>query len=284
MASKVSLLPKDTGSLSRGVPPARTGTLFVMGSNGGMSVAPDADFAVLFGRNEPDVHVCVGVGDTCVSRRQGVISHTYARWVLTNTGKLPIRFPGSRLVLSGDHVELAAGYTPLFIVSPRQEHLLEVRIAASAQPPGPGADAGQAAREAYEEDTHDRDARELSAEERLVLVCLGRRYLRNDPQPQPLTWAQVAFELGELRPAERWGPSRAAHIVSKVRTRLSREEGVPGLVEEEVPQPVGNALNHNLITDLLVTTTLTKADLALLDDDTDCPAQAQAQPAPEGSR
>jgi hypothetical protein len=37
-------------------------------------------------------------------------------------------------------------------------------------------------------------------------------------------------------------------------------------MEDEVPQPVGNALNHNLITELLVTTTIVKSDLALLDD------------------
>ncbi|MFJ4412291.1 hypothetical protein [Streptomyces sp. NPDC088910] len=33
-----------------------------------------------------------------------------------------------------------------------------------------------------------------------------------------------------------------------------------------MPPPVGNALNHNLITDLLLTTTITKADLDLLGD------------------
>lgn len=174
--SKVGLLPGDIGSLSRTVPAARPGTLFVLGSNGGMSVAPDADFPLLFGRNEPDVHVCVGAGDLCVSRRQGLITREYARWVLRNTGRLPIRFPGSRLVLSGDQVELSAGYTPLFIVSPRQEHLLEVRITTSA----PSADAGHD-QETYDRETYDRDQRKLGPEEKLVLVCLTQRYLRNAP-------------------------------------------------------------------------------------------------------
>ncbi|GHH70811.1 hypothetical protein GCM10018793_05420 [Streptomyces sulfonofaciens] len=258
MASKVSFLPKGMGSLSRGLPPSRPGTLFVLGSDGGMSVSPDAGFRLLFGRNQPDVHVCVGVGDTCVSRRHGLITHEYSRWVLRNTGKLPIRFPGSRLVLSGDEAELPTGYTPLFIVAPRQEHLLEVRIAAGAPPRAGGGP------ELYGEETLDRDARDLSGEEKLVLVCLAQRYLRNDPQPQPLTWAQVAFELAELRPAEQWSAKRAAHIVARVRKRLSARHGVPGLLEEEVPQPVGNALNHHLITDLLVTTTIARADLHLL--------------------
>ncbi len=52
--------------------------------------------------------------------------------------------------------------------------------------------------------------------------------------------------------------------MAKVRKRLSKEYGVAGLLEEEVPQPVGNALNHNLITDLLITTTIVRSDLRLL--------------------
>lgn len=260
MTSKVCLLPQDIGSLSRTAPTARPGTLFVLGANGGMSVAPDADFPLMFGRNEPDVHVCVGAGDRRVSRQQGLITREASRWVLRNTGKLPIRFPGARLVLGGGQAELPAGYTPLFIISSRQEHLLEVRITASAQATG-----AFGRRESNEAETYDRDARDLSEDEKQVLVCLAQRYLRDEPYPQPLTWAQVAYELGALRPAERWSAKRAAYIVTNVRQRLSREYGVPGLLEEEIPQPVGNALNHNLITHLLVTTTLTKPDLSLLE-------------------
>ncbi|MET9557425.1 hypothetical protein [Streptomyces sp. NPDC006645] len=259
--SKVSLLPADMGSLSRTVPSALPGTLFVLGSNGGMRVTADAEFPVLFGRNEPDVHVCVGAGDSRVSRRQGLIVREPSRWMVRNTGKLPIRLPGSRLVLGGDDAELSAGYTPLFVVSPRQEHLLEVRIAASAPTPGAGN-----AREAHEAATYDQGVRTLSPTEKLVLVCLARRYLSNEPQPQPLAWTQVAFELSRLRPDERWGPKRAAHIVALVRRRLSEKDNVPGLMEREIPPPVGNALNHNLIMDLLVTTTIVRTDLHLLGD------------------
>ncbi|MFF5717184.1 hypothetical protein [Streptomyces buecherae] len=258
MTSKVSVLPQDIGSLSRTAPAARPGTLFVLGTNGGMSVAPDADFPLMFGRDMPDVHVCVGAADRRVSRRQGLITREASRWVLRNTGKLPIRFPGSRLVLGGDTAELSPGYTPLFIVSTRQEHLLEVRVTASA-PRGGASPASCGA------DTYDGDAHELSPDERLVLTCLGQRYLRADPHPQPLTWSQVAFEVGALRPDERWTAKRAAHIVTLVRQRLSREYAVAGLLEEEIPPPVGNALNHNLINNLLVTTTLTRADLHELD-------------------
>jgi len=253
--SKVNLLPEDYGSLSRGIPPALPGTLFVMGVNGGVSVAPDAGFPVVFGRNEPDVHVCVAPDDTHVSRKHGFITREYAHWVLNNTGRLPIRLPGARLLLGGDRTELASGFTPLFIVAPKREHLLEVRIATPAY--GPGDDG---LREAA---THDADVWELSGTEKLVLVCLAQRYLRNDPLPQPLPWAQVAAELADLRPTETWNWRRAARVVAGVRNRLSPT--VPGLREDEVSQPVGNALNHNLITELLVTTTITKADLTLLE-------------------
>lgn len=255
-SSKVNLLPKEVGSLTRGLPMATPGTLFVLGANGGMSVSPDVDFPLVFGRNEPDVHVCVGVNDPHVSRRHGFITRERSRWVLNNVGKLPIRFPGSRLVLSGDQAELPVAYTPLFIVAPRQEHLLEIRIAVPTPPP--------MSEGIHEVDTENRGVWPLSPAEKLVLVCLSQRYLRHDPQPQPLTWAQVADELRALRPAERWTWRRAAYLVTKVRQRLSST--VPGLLEEEVPQPVGNTLNHNLITELLITTTIAKSDLRLLDE------------------
>ncbi|MCK1794473.1 hypothetical protein MTQ01_00190 [Streptomyces sp. XM4193] len=261
--NKVDLLPGDMGSLSRTIPPALPNTLFVLGPSGGMSVAPDVDFTLVFGRSDPDVHVCVGAGDGRVSRRQGLISRRSSRWVLHNTGRLPIRFPRSQLVLGGQHAELMTGYTPLFVVSSRQEHLLEVRITTPGATRPPGSPGGSA-QEDHEAETHDDVRRELKPEERLVLVCLAQRYLRGEPQPQPLAWSQVAHELAELQPDQHWSAKRAAHIVAKVRKRLSTRYAVPGLTEEEVTQPVGNALNHNLITDLLVTTTLGSPDLHTL--------------------
>lgn len=41
---------------------------------------------------------------------------------------------------------------------------------------------------------------------------------------------------------------------------------VPGLLEHEVTPPIGNALNVNLIRNLLITGTLTPDHLRLLDD------------------
>jgi hypothetical protein len=71
--------------------------------------------------------------------------------------------------------------------------------------------------------------------------------------------------LAELQPSEGWTAKRVEHLVSNVRTRLSRD-GVPGLTREEVGEPVGNALNDNLFRVLLLTTTLVPADLDVLDD------------------
>lgn len=252
--SKVNILPKGTGSLARGLPPVQPGTLFVMGVNGGMSVTPDAEFTVIFGRQDPEVHVCVGPDDPHVSRQHGHISFQGERWVLDNTGRVPIRFPGSRLLLSGHQAELPVAYTPLFIVSPEREHLLEVRIASARATP--------AVAEHHDQTTMLGKPWPVSETEHLVLVCLAQRYLRQEPQPQPLTWKHVSAAMQELRPAEQWGEKKLGHIVAKVRTRLSAT--VPGLLESEVPPPVGNALNHNLIVELLRTTTIVPSDLRLI--------------------
>lgn len=49
-----------------------------------------------------------------------------------------------------------------------------------------------------------------------------------------------------------------------VRRRLARRE-VRGLTRDEVGEPVGNALNHNLLLELLLSTTLVPPDLRLVD-------------------
>jgi pSer/pThr/pTyr-binding forkhead associated (FHA) protein len=90
-AGKVSLLPREIGGLSRTDPAALPGTLFVLGSNGGMKVAPDAGFTLLFGRNEPEVHVWVGADDTRVSRRHGLIVRESSRSVIHADAHMDLR-------------------------------------------------------------------------------------------------------------------------------------------------------------------------------------------------
>jgi hypothetical protein len=97
-----------------------------------------------------------------------------------------------------------------------------------------------------------------------VLVALSQRYLLHDLHPQPLTWREVGNLLQDARPEASWSPRRAEHLVADIRTRLSKE-GVAGLTREEVGEPIGNKLNENLITELMLSTTLVPPHLALLD-------------------
>ncbi|MGH3655585.1 MAG: hypothetical protein ACRDUA_02905 [Micromonosporaceae bacterium] len=254
----VRLLEASTRSLSAGVPPSPPGTIYVLASSGGIAAPPRRDFALLFGRGHPDVHVSLGAGDPHVSRCQGRLICDGAEWWIRNEGRLPIRMPRSALLLSGQESPLPKGYSPLFIrSSPRREHLLEVRIVGA----GSSTDLGSGAEDA----TVAPRTWELSAQERLVLTALGQRYLRQERYPQPQAWKAVADELNDLAGATEWNGHRAANIVLAVRERLSAA-GVRGLTRDEVGEPVGNTLNHNLIHELLESTTLTPRDLDQLSD------------------
>jgi hypothetical protein len=109
---------------------------------------------------------------------------------------------------------------------------------------------------------------ELSAPERLVLTALARRYLEgHDNYPLPLAWEETAAVANSSPYATRtWNKRTVADTVENVRQRLHRR-GVPGLLCEEVGQPVGSTLSVNLIRELLKTATLGSQDLALLPDD-----------------
>jgi hypothetical protein len=162
------------------------------------------------------------------------------------------------MVFSGHEEELPFGYTPLFVVGPRREHLLQVRVSGTS--PSSRLDPA-----IYETKTIQPMKVEIDDKQRLVLACLGQRYLRHEPQPQPVAWSQVEWELRDLRPTEKWTKRKAAWIVKRLREELSAEEGIPGLREHEVPPPVGNTLNHNLITELMASARLVPADLLLLE-------------------
>jgi hypothetical protein len=255
-SSGVVLLPASVGSLARGLPPAPPGTLFALGEHGGISVAPGSRFVVIFGRNDPEVHVCVGGNDRRVSRQQGQLYTDGKRWIVRNLGTAPIRFPGTQLLLRGREEPLPIAYTPLFIrTGPGREHLLEVRIAGIPATPPAGC---------HELSTHCPQTWELSERERLVLVALGQRYLRHEPYPAPVTWSLVAEQLAELQPGCGWTPKRAECIVTAVRARLTNRD-IRGLTRDEVGEPVGNSLNHNLLIELLLSTTLVPTDLRLID-------------------
>jgi hypothetical protein len=251
-----STLPPG-GSLALGVPPATPGTLFALTMVGGIVVGAREGRTVLFGRNRPDVDVCLGEDDQRVSRQHGLLARRGTRWWVSNTGQLPVRLPGSRLLFREEEpLPLDPGYTPVFIRGARgREHLMELYVT--------GAD-GQRPALRHSDPTQPPRAWPLKPEERMALVALGQRYLLHDLHPQPLSWQQAANLLAEVQPTAGWTYKRVEHIVVAVRGRLARD-GVAGLTREEVGEPVGNALNDNLLQELMFSTTLVPPDLALLD-------------------
>ncbi|MBD0738313.1 FHA domain-containing protein [Streptomyces sp. CBMA29] len=250
-------LPETHGSLARGVTAPVPGTVFALALTGGMRLGPGANRQVIFGRNRPAVHVCLGEDDPLVSRHQGTLTHRAGQWWVGNHGRLPLRLAGGRLLFTDEEpLPLATGYTPLFVRGSRhREHLLEIFVT------GPD---GETPVPMPSDVTRPPRTWVLTDEERLALVVLGRRYLLHDLRPQPLTWQDTAAHLSRIQPGVPWGPKRVEHLVSGVRNRLSRS-GVPFLTREEVGEPVGNTLNDHLLRELLLSTTLVPPDLALLD-------------------
>ena len=257
------VLPAGTRSLVDKVPPAPPGTIFVLAADGGYAVPPGTH-PLLFGRDSDQVHVAVGVDDPCVSRKHGAFTCVGREWWVRNTGSLPIELPGS-ILLTGHERRIDAGFTPLMLrSSKRRSHLLEVRVTGGGRL---DAACGVGATTKQPEDKY-----ELTLQQRMVLTALAQRYLVQDRYPQPLTWKQVATCLNHVPASGKAWTARSVEAkVGDVRQRLSREKGVPGLTREEVGEPVGNMLNHNLIMELLRTTTLAVQDLLLLGVEPDNP-------------
>ncbi len=255
-------LPAGHASLARGVPGAAPGVLYALALGGGVAAPPREGHTITFGRRRRDVQVCVGGDDHAVSRHHGLLERHDDLWWVRTVGRLPVRLGGGRLLFQGeDPVPLPEGYTPLFLRgSYGREHLLELYVT------GPR---GRVPVSRHDDATRPPRTWRLDPDERLALVALGRRYLLHEAYPQPLAWRQAAELLGELRPGEGWTAKRVEHMVTSVRARLSRG-GVAGLTRDEVGEPVGNLLNHNLIHELMASTTLVPTDLRLLDNQDDC--------------
>ncbi|WP_285580095.1 hypothetical protein [Actinoallomurus iriomotensis] len=245
-------------SLAFGVSSPKPGDLYALAISGGITVRPHEGRTIVFGRNRPEVHVCIGENDPRVSRNHGLLTCRDRSWWVRTTGRLPVRFPDARLLFAGDEpIPLAEGYTPLFVRGASgREHLLELYVAGpdEQQPTSRHGDPTQPPR-----------TWRLSPTERLILVVLAQRYLFHAPNPQPLAWQQAYEHLNDLQPDAGWTAKKVAHKVTAVRTRLSKS-GVAGLTREEVGEPVGNKLNENLIHELMESTTLVPRDLVLLDD------------------
>jgi hypothetical protein len=255
------VLPPSTPALAVGAPllcrhrPGPPGTLHVLGPDGGIAVRPDdGSRAGLDVGRSPDAAVRLGAGDPSVSRRQGVLVGGDRRWVLRNTGRLPMHVPDAdEPLLTGHEVALAPGFHPVLVRSGRRTHVLEVLITATGDPSAPAP--GSAA-------TAPRPVRTLSERERLVLTALFAPYLRRDDEPRPVTAAAVAEELTELTGAP-WRPRQVGAVTDDVRLRLHRQ-GVPGLLAGDDVPP--DRLRHRLYRALAVDSpTLTPRDLDRLD-------------------
>jgi hypothetical protein len=236
------------------------GTIFVVTEDRSFQKQLGPHCEVLFGRGGDDVHVTVGIDDPYVSRRQGLLLCDGFQWRLRNIGRLPIRLVDETMVLTGHELPLKAGCTPLLVGAPvHRVHLVEVHVSGRART---GAEVGP------ESETRSPDEYELSETERLALVAVGQRYLRQDPSPQPVSWSQAADDLSRVPGARRWTARSVEHVVAAVRQRLATGRApIPNILRGEMPEPVGNTLNHNLITALLRAATLTPHDLALLGED-----------------
>lgn len=259
MSTRAGAQGSQPNSLASGVPASEPGTLHALGIAGGITIGSGKGRVIRFGRNRPEVHICVGENDRRVSRRHGVLTSQGQEWWVHNTGQLPLRFPGSRLLFTEDEpIPLATGYTPLFVRgSGGREHLLELYVAGGDE---------QTDQARPGDSTHPPKKWPLSDSERLAVIVLGQRYLLHEQHPQPLSWGQAAEHLADLQPDAGWRARRVEHLIAAVRARLS-EGGVSGLTREELGEPIGNTLNHNLIQKLMESTTLVPPDLQLLDDD-----------------
>ena len=222
-----------------------------------VTMPPKEGRELLFGRNRPEVHVCVGEDDLAVSREQGTLTYSAGRWWLRNKGHVAIRIGETRRLTAYDEpVPLAEGYTSLVVEgSQGRLHLVETLVmgAATGKKPRPG------------DPTMPVRAWELQPEEKLAVVVLAQAYLRNELNAQPVSWVRAAELMTEIDPGRGWTEKRVEHRVRALRLRLAAC-GVHGLIQPEVGG-AGDVLKHNLIRELITTNTISSKDLALIERD-----------------
>ncbi|GAA5063667.1 hypothetical protein [Nocardia callitridis] len=261
-----ALTATDRGLIG-GVGDATAGSISVLSTAGGVNGYPEEGNTIQFGRNLREVDVGIGQDDLRLSRVHGVLTYRRNCWQLSNTGTVPIRLPADRRLFAGEEpFPLPTGYTPLFIRgSHRREHVLEVYVTS---------DDGRARTPRYEDVTDVPPPWPLKSDEKLVLVALGQSYLYHERWPQPWTWKDTATLLTALQPGAGWSERIVADTVGRVRFRLSDEKyarrcgraPVPGLTRDQLTEPIGNMLNHNLVRELIDSTTLVPRDLDLLEE------------------
>lgn len=224
-------------------------------------MGPSEGRRILFGRNRPAVHLCVGEHDLSVSRVHGVFVHRQGRWWLVNSGGLGIRMNDERLVAPEDEpYPLPVDQTMLTIEGLRgRRHLIEVLVTGADSTPGTPA---------YSMRTERTTGHRIDREERLVVVALAQAYLRGEPDPRPESWNQVGALLADLYPDDGWTEKKAEHKARGLRLRLD-VAGRPGMVARPGTADLGSSLKERLVRELIMSNTIGSKDLALIDDPDD---------------
>jgi hypothetical protein len=240
----------------------RPGTLRVLEPEGGLIVSPAEGMVLWFGRNRPEVHICIGPADLGVSRRHGALEYRAGCWWVRALGGRPVRLGRSQELWPGDEpVPLADGRTSLQVEgsNPNEVHVVRVEVA--------GRPAPAPVRSEYCGRTTEVHCYRLDPEERLVLTVLAQRVLLRLPGATLLTSREAAEELEALDPGG-WIPRKVERLVKEVRERLAAQ-GVDGVVPEPGSTGYDSSYRRNLVDELIRSNTLTPADLRLLGVDED---------------
>ncbi|MFP5023377.1 FHA domain-containing protein [Pseudonocardia phyllosphaerae] len=281
-ARALEYLPVTTGSLARQMPAGLPAdVLFVLGDDGGVRIDPHAPefdpqlHQVVFGRNSDDdtVQVHVADGDLEVSRRQGQIYFDGRHWYLENIGRMEVRLPVSRRLVTGDSARLPRAYHPIFLDTPigGRTYVVEMRVSRrnEARAFAPDTDTTpRNSRATIEEPEGLPDPSLVKPEDRLAVVALARQYLMHLDHPRPLSYEQVAGLLDTAAPetdGPRWTSRVVENRIYRIRQRLASAD-VTGLSSRDFgsAEPLGNTLNHNLICALIDRGAITPKDLRLL--------------------
>ena len=233
----------------------RPGTLRVLEPEGGLIVSPAEGMVLWFGRNRPEVHICVGPDDPGVSRRHGTLEYRAGCWWVRTLGRRPVRLGRTQELWCGDEpVALADGRTSLQVqgANSNEVHVVRVEVVGLAEPP----------RREYCGGTAEVHCYRLDPAERLVLTVLAQRVLLRCPGATLLTSREAVAELETHEPGV-WTPKKVEHLVKGVRERLAAQ-GVDGLVPEPGSTGYDSAYRRNLVDELVRSGTLGPPDLRLL--------------------
>jgi pSer/pThr/pTyr-binding forkhead associated (FHA) protein len=118
-------------SLASGVAGTTPGSLSALTVTGGVTVDAREGLTLRFGRNRPEVDICVGEDDLGVSRLHGLLTCRQNQWWVKVIGRFPARLQDTVMVhRDSDPLPLRTGYTPLFLRGSRgRNHVLELYVA-----------------------------------------------------------------------------------------------------------------------------------------------------------